>query len=331
LPLALSRRGPSVLERFGLAVAGHGELADYPLDRLPFGWYLNWSYERDPARPGGAEFVQVLPVDPEHYAPPGDALRQVVLANPGALWLVGNEPECIYQGRRTPQEYAEIYHTYYVFLKALDPTCQVAVGGVVQPTPLRLQWLDQVLEHYLVRYAQPLPVDVWNIHNQILQEKRGQYGCDIPVGLEADTGMLYPWWENDSLERFKEQVWAFRRWMAGRGQRDKPLIISEYGVVYPSRWFDTLGAPGGDARVCAFMDGTFDFLLSATDADTGCPSDGNRLVQCWAWLSLNLPTWQQDPNNGFNGNLCDAYTHEITVFGENYGRYLRRLLGEGSG
>lgn len=316
--------------RFGLDVSGTN-LAAYPLHRLPFGWYSNWSTQSSPAHPWGAEFVQLIPVDPAHYAPPGDALRALVRANPGALWLIGNEPECLYMGNRTPDEYAQIYHDCYTFLKAEDPTCLVAIGAVVQPTPLRLQWLDQLLQRYLARYGQPISVDVWNIHNQILQESRGDYGCEIPVGLSEDQGMLYPWWENDNLDHFKEHVRAFRRWMADHGQRDKPLIISEYGIVYPSSWFDTLDGSPGDARVCAFMDGTFDFLLTATDPALGCPSDANRLVQRWAWLSLNLPTWDQDPDNGYNGNLCDAHTHEITVFGQNYERYLRRLLGEGPG
>ena len=247
-------------------------------------------------------------------------------ANPASLWIVGNEPECIYQGNRTPEEYAEIYREYYVFLKAHDPACRVAIGGVVQPTPLRLQWLDRVLEHYQARYGEPMPVDVWNIHNQILQEKRDDYGCRIPVGLDDDQGMIYPWWQNDSLEHFTDHVWAFRQWMADRGQRDKWLIISEYGVLYPSHWFDSLGEPGGDVRIMTFMGATFDFLLSARDDDIGCRHDDNRLVQRWAWFSLNSPTWEQDPWAGYSGNLCDAYTHSLTVFGEHYEELMSSIL-----
>lgn len=325
-PYLLSQWRSGHLWRFGVDVSGgSGTLARYPLERLPFGWYTNWSVERAPDHPRGEEFVQTIRVDPERYRAPDEALAQIVRANPGALWLVGNEPECINQDNRTPQEYAEIYHTTYVFLKQHDPTCRVAIGGVVQPTPLRLKWLDLLLETYQVRYGEPMVVDVWNIHNQVLQEKRGLYGCDIPVGLDESEGMLYPWWENDNLEYFGSHVRAFRQWMARHGQRDKPLIISEYGVVYPSHWFDALGEPGGDARINRFMDATFDFLLTATDPETGCPTDDNRLVQRWAWFSLNLPNSQQAPGEPYNGNLCDAYTHSLTVFGENYARYLQRV------
>jgi len=59
------------------------------------------------------------------------------------------------------------------------------------PTPLRLEWLDQCLAHYEQAFGEPMPVDVWNIHVQILQEKRGSWGCGIPYGLDDDEGRLY--------------------------------------------------------------------------------------------------------------------------------------------
>jgi hypothetical protein len=315
------------LARFGLAIhLTLGKLEDYPLERLPFGWYSDWKYNPSAPRPNGAEYVQMIPVDSMRYPPNWDKVREAILANPGSLWIIGNEPECIYQGNRSPEAYAEIYHDSYQFIKNADPFSSVAIGGVVQPTPLRLEWLERVLQHYEMRYGQSMPVDVWNIHNQILQEKRGYYGCDIPVGLEADEGRLYQWWQNDSIEIFREHVWAFRRWMAEHGQRDKMLIISEYGVLYPSHWFDTLGPPGGDARVNSFMAETFDFMLHARDEELGCPADGKLLVQRWLWFSLNNPTWLQNSEWGFNGNLCDPYTQQMTVFGEHYERTMQRIL-----
>ena len=204
----------------------------------------------------------------------------------------------------------------------------MAIGGVIQPTPLRLEWLDRLLAAYEARYGQPMPVDVWNIHNMVLREAQGDYGCGIPAGLDAQEGMPYPWWENDSITHFQDQVYAFRQWMADHGQRDKWLIISEFGVLYPSAWFDDLGEPGGDARVLAFMEATLDFLFHATDDALGCPSDGNRLVQRWAWFSLNNPSWTQRPEYGFNGNLCDPFTRTLTPFGEHYEALLARFLSE---
>jgi len=323
------------VERFGLGFnRGFGSLSDYPLAQLPFGWYADWTLQRDPERPGGVEYVQTLRVDAAHWPPDWGFVAEVARRNPGALWLIGNEPECIYQDARSPEEYADIYHQCYTFLKAQDPTCRVAIGGVVEATPLRLAWLGQLWAVYRQRYGQEMLVDVWNMHNQILKEKRGDYGCDIPVGLTAEEGQRYPWWENDSLAHFQAHVWAMRRWMAAHGQRDKPLIISEYGVLMPNTLFDGLaGQPKGEERVKAFMEGTFRFLLTATDPEIGCPADGNRLVQRWLWYSLNAPSWEQisGDNQGFNGGLVDPYTHQLTPYGRFYAELVPALLQEFSG
>jgi hypothetical protein len=48
-----------------------------------------------------------------------------------------------------------------------------------------------------------------------------------------------------------------------------------------------LGDPfrgGSPQHVAEFMAGAVTFLANATDAKTGCPSDGNHLVQRWAWF-----------------------------------------------
>ena len=33
-------------------------------------------------------------------------------------------------------------------IKGRDPTAQTVIGGVVEPTPLRLEWLDRGLDHH---------------------------------------------------------------------------------------------------------------------------------------------------------------------------------------
>jgi hypothetical protein len=67
------------------------------------------------------------------------------------------------------------------------------------------------------------------------------------------------------------------------------------------------------------MTGTFDFLATAADPLLGDPLDGGRLVQRWAWFSLDVPPY--DPETaptGFNGNLFDPDTADITVYGLHY-------------
>jgi hypothetical protein len=197
----------------------------------------------------------------------------------------------------------------YTTLKQADPASRVAIGGISEPSPLRLRYLDRVLQVYRERYGQDMPIDVWNVHNFILPEERGSWGADIPPGIEATRGLAYTIEDHDNLGYFKQQLIDFRRWMAQRGYRDKELIVSEYGILmYEDYGFDY-------SRVRDFMLGSFDVMLNTIDAESGLPADGNRLVQRWCWYSLtdgNYPT----------GNLANVATGELTPLGRDLKAYL---------
>jgi streptogramin lyase len=245
-------------------------------------------------------------------------LGPLVDANPGATWLVSNEPDSTWQDDLPPAEYARIYHDVYLFLKGRDASARVAAGGIVQPTPLRLQYLDLVLAAYRARYWHALPADLWHIHNAILNEVSCTYdpldcwGAGIPPGIDADYGVRREIDDNDNLDIFKAQIWAFRRWLADRGYGGLPVVVSEFGVLMPEEYIDA-------SRVKAFMSGTFYFLATATDPVLGDPLDGGRLVQRWAWFSLDVPAYDEDLAPwGFNGNLFDPATTLITDYGLHY-------------
>jgi len=298
---------PSDRERFGVGVPV-GPITRYPVERLGVGWYLNWQVEVDPPRPGGVAFWQMVRVSEEGFRPDPATIRAAARANPGSTWLVGNEPDVVWQDNTTPERYAEIYHEVYRLIKSADPTAQVAIAGVAQPTPLRLAYLERVLQAYQERYGERMPVDVWNVHSFILREEQESWGVGIPPGIEASSGLRYEIQQHDDLDIFREQIVTFRRWMADHGQQDRPLVVSEYGVVMPADYgFD-------DARVQAFMAATFDFFLSAADETLGYPADGYRLVQWWCWYSLAdrlYPT----------GNLFDPLTGAPTPLGAAFARY----------
>jgi hypothetical protein len=183
---------------------------------------------------------------------------------------------------------------------------------VTQPTPLRLQYLERVLSAYRTRYGEPMPVDVWNIHNFILREVRGEWGVDIPPGFAINHGILYEIEDHDDLEIFKAQLVQFRQWMADQGQRDKPLIVSEYGILMPEEYgFDS-------ERVKKFLYGTYEFMLTASDDQIGYPLDDNRLVQRWAWYSLS-------DDNYPSGNFIDYTTGELTDVGKAHQEFVTQL------
>jgi hypothetical protein len=110
------------------------------------------------------------------------------------------------------------------------------------------------------------------------------------------------------LTIFQDHVRAMRQWMADHGQRNKPLIITEYGILF-------LESSGYDLnRVRTFFVNTANWLLTASDSNLGYPADDNHLVQRWMWYSL-------DDNNFENaGNtvaaLMDPATQQLRPMGQ---------------
>ena len=329
LVLALGERRPEPVlafpgslvdwQRYGFIATAANWRRKFDVSQLGAGWYVDANPPACATSPGGMDralLIRVLDWTPDRLL----WLESMVDAHPGALWLVGNEPDCIWQDNVLPEAYAAIYHQIYTAIKARDPSALVSPGGIVQPTPLRLQWLDRVLQAYASQNEGALmPVDVWNIHNAILREARGEWGADIPPGFDdIDTGVLREVADNDRLDIFTQQIWDFRAWMAGKGYAGYPLIVTEFGILMPVEFgFD-------QARVNTFMDGAFAFLRTATSSAPGTlgdPTDGNRLVQRWAWFSLDVPPWNQTTNEGFNGNLFDPYTTSITSYGLNFRKH----------
>lgn len=327
MPRPAQSAGPiysSPLKRFGAGLKpDHGEITDYDVGALHLGWYSDWKTRRDPLRPDGIDYAQLVYVESGSIGASLYSLTEYAADNPGSLWLVGNEPESDLQGRNTPEQYAQAYRAIYLALKAGDPTAQVAAGGIVQPTPLRLQWLDRVLASYQQLYGSAMPVDVWSIHAYILQEVQGSWGAGIPVGIDATEGMLYELQANDSMTIFRQHIVNFRTWMKQHGYQNRPLVISEYGVLMPPEHGFT------PERVNEFMWNSFDYLLSAKDSSLGYAADEYRLVQRWMWYSINDAPYDMETGVGFNGQLFDyrypTYPGVMTLMGINYKTYTDAL------
>jgi hypothetical protein len=284
----------------GLAI---GPISRYNIAGLSLGWYLDWRAALDPPKPGGIEYVQMVRLKGGNLQPNEATIARIAQANPSSIWMIGNEPDVKWQDNVEPVAYAKLYQRAYVTIKGADPTAQVAIGGVSQPTPLRLRYLEQVLEAYRQLNRKEMPVDVWNIHNFILREERGSWGVDIPPGLPDDSGMLYQVEDSGNLTLFRQQIIAFRQWMTARGYQNRPLIVSEYGIPMPEDY----GFP--PERVLDFVVGTFDFFLTATDPALGYPADNLQLVQRWCWYSLDDTTYP-------TGRLFDPQTGEISDTGK---------------
>jgi hypothetical protein len=372
---------PAATERLGFGIAtGSTTIGSYDVARLNAGWYVDWGTAIAPPHPDGLTYVQIVrlkgpfrsclracdayrptcngvidyrncrtgfPANPASVSvsPSRSTIQQIAKANPGSLWAIGNEPDRIsFMDDVCPDEYAMLYHELYTLIKAADPTAKITIGGIVQATPIRLQYLSIVWCVYQHLYGTELPVDLWNVHAFVLNEEIGSWGCDIPPGMvTASLLERRNLWDCDNMAMFKEQIYAFREWMADHGQRDKPLVVTEYGVLMPAKYSDGSwlcdgdpyhndplgrctsgnGRPFDQPRVSAFMQATFDYFLGVDpdgiDADTGYPADGNRLVQAWNWYSLNEDWW-------YNGNLFSSSSKQITGLGLDFEAYAQPLV-----
>lgn len=96
--------------------------------------------------------------------------------------------------------------------------------------------------------------------------------------------------------------------MAVNGYRDKPLALTEFGIL--------LGINDGYSPeiVAQYLQDLVSWLDTATDDRLGYPRDGNRLVQRWAWFSLADEYFPES-------DLANLSTDTLTIVGQAYRQY----------
>lgn len=326
------------LQRFGIAAP-----YDYTAEKLQFfnisavlDWRLNDSIEL----PQEIEYIHVVRVSDALFQNQFESLDLLIALNPGETWIIGNEPDRYYwQDSITPEKYAERYYQTAMKIRAIDPAAKLGFGTVVQPTPIRMRYLDRALDAMDLlsgsREASLALIDIWSIHAFILNEHPYQWGAEIPVGFFPyepgdefeedweDAIQITDFGDTHSIQIFMERIINFRYWLDQKGEQEKPLWISEYGSLLPP--IDPPDGPNyvnvSDEETAAFMLDTFDFLLSAGDEPTGMPADDFHLVQRWFWYSLN------DHRYSFGGSLLDPdQDYSITWVGENFKEYTGQFV-----
>jgi hypothetical protein len=273
------------------------------------------------------------------FDPPLDAAyAKYIKEHPGGKYIAGNETDRIGQGETYPEVYAAAYHEIYNFIKGNDPSAQLAATALVQFTPNRKQYLDKIWSSYFDQFGSHMPVDIWTMHIYVLPELQADgvtpngianiaLGTDKSLGKREAGGSaaicsdpdVYCFAEHDNLEIFKEHVVAMRQWMKDHGQQNKPLLLTEFSILFPyeddgATCFlqDEYGNCFTPDRVTNFMNATFSYLNEKTDPAIGYPLDGNRLVQQWMWFSVYYPY------EGSASNLAEADLKTLTKPGQNF-------------
>lgn len=307
------------LQRFGIAAP-----YDYTVDQLNYfnvGAVLDWRMDNPINLPENIDYIHVVRLSDAEYPTIIGRLSTAVPANPGEVWIIGNEPDrSTFQDDLTPTEYAARYYEVANYIRLLDPEAKLGFGSIVQPTPIRLCYLNRTLEaldDLSGNRADSLRlIDIWSIHAFILNETSG-WGADIPVGINLSECegnpqplVITDLSETHSISKFQELIVSFREWLALKGEQDKPVWITEYGSLMPI----TVGVSEQDTS--SYMLATFDFLLNAKDANIGMPADNGFLVQRWFWYSLNGNLLD------FGGSLLDPDEElNVTLVGQNFKQY----------
>jgi len=351
-PLAPIAEGLSC--RFGAVALGSSQGTKLP--ELGAGWYLSFGSSPYSTVPSDIEFVPMIRLkqvkDGDIYLDDytvNPTLTDVGLgakidAHQGATWIVGNEPDrgptsgSSGQDDMMPDMYARAYHDVYEFIKDRDPSAKVATAGLVEITPGRIQYLDMVSDAYYDAYNMEIPADVWTMHLYAMPEIRqdGSIGdlAAVAVGTNPALGMkesggnaslcgnvnndVYCFADHDNVDFFERQIRDIRTWMKAHGHQRKPLLITEYSILYGYKWDDgscfqdEFGQCFAPSRVGEYLENTFDLVNGVDemiDTNIGYPQDENRLVQQLMWFSINTTL----PGNGSNLYSTPALTETTTV------------------
>jgi hypothetical protein len=208
-------------DRFGVIVSGQTEdgvtadaTAATSLNLLGVHWW--YSFDNTPTQVPTATRVQL--------ARPANALPEIqarATANPGAYWLLGNEPNVPGQDDIPPEQFAVWYHDTVAAIQAADPsarfvgpnglnwdsTCSSCLGF-----PSAHAWSDVFISSYLALYGVNPPLDVWGMHT---------YDID---------------WQHPPLANAPQswdEIEAVRQWLDSQPElAGKPIWITEFGVIF---------------------------------------------------------------------------------------------------
>ena len=124
--------------------------------------------------------------------------------------------------------YAEVVKRVYErYQKLLTTSGALDFDDLLMLTVQMFRNNSSVLAAYQANYGAPMPVDVWGMHTYMLQEVAGDWGADVPPGIEFDPseGMRWTVEEHDSLALVEGQVRRMREWMAARGYRGQMRVL----------------------------------------------------------------------------------------------------------
>jgi len=261
---AMQRDGLPFSTPFGVGV-GEAPVTAAQLDAIGPVWYMDWRWYTPTIE--GHERLYVIRC--WEVGQDQGAIPSAMRASGSAWWSLGNEPNDPHQDNVTPEEYAELYHTFEGWAQSAR-RCHILPAGIANAD---WKWAEAFRQAFHEKYARYPRVDGWNIHNYILEPGLDPY----------DIG------------EFQRRILAFHRWMEAIGDGHKPLFLTEFGVLYGD---GCCGRPlDPPEKIQSFMREAVHWLL---DSD---------VVTCWAWFATYSELYNGDlmTNEGQLNDLGMTY------------------------
>ena len=249
---------------FGVDV-GEGPVTKQQLDALGPVWYSDWRWNTPSI--GGHERLYVVRCN--EVAGDRGAILSAMRASGSAWWSLGNEPNDANQDNVTPEEYADLYQVFEGWA-ASARGCRILPAGIANAD---WNWAEAFRQAFQRKYGRYPRVDGWNIHNYILEPGLDPY----------------------DVAEFQRRILAFDRWMETVGDGDKPLFLTEFGVLYGSGCCDRPVDP--PEKIQSFMRDTVRWL------------NESHVVAGWAWFATRSEL--------YNGSLMTE-DGELNDLGETY-------------
>jgi hypothetical protein len=203
----------AVTEAIGIVATGD----PLALKQIGVSWYLTYSDYHSKTVAGMRHAIVVRLTPPPATADVVAAVR----ANPGAAWLIGNEPnvpQVESSDNLSPAEYAAALHELEPLIHRSDPSALVVGPNVLNWADsctgcggyrTGKDWTEAFYQSYEASYGTRPPLDRWGLHT---------YELDW-----SNTPMLHP----DFDER---QMVAFQNWLSGIPEEaGRPIWNTELG------------------------------------------------------------------------------------------------------
>lgn len=313
-------------------IAAPAGISGYDLSLLGVGSYLDWGSARNPSVPAEIAYFHVLRVSDAQYESVKSILPVRLTQFPGAVWIIGNEPdsEVPYQDHISAESYGDRYYELASIIRTNDPSARIAFGTIIQPTEIRMAYLQKALDRLVVKAGNKTTalglIDIYSTHAFILNEEQMyeydnqgniirslSWGAGWPIGYTPNANWGTPETitveQTYSIDLYKSRILRFRQWMKDNGDQNKPLWVTEYGSLMPT-WLNV-----SENTTATFMEQTFDYTLRYTDPNLGYAPDKNRLVQHLVWYSLNEDLLL------FGGSLFNPANKQRTLVGDRFVSY----------